>query len=396
MKSPALLAVSAAAALLLTCTLAAQQPAPRVFELNPAAVAKAKAHPSPELLTLAKQEADKALKVPVVPITAKKQTPPSGDKRDYLSMGTYWWPNPDTPNHLPYVRHDGLHNPEAKDILDHENLDHMQKAVHALALGYYLTGDERYAARAVEHLHAWFITPATAMHPSLQYAQYIAGVNEGRGAGILDARMLPQVIDAEGLLASSKDWTATDRATFHKWLADYYLWLTTSKNGHDEDKAPNNHGSWFQEQIIPIALYLGKTDDARARLERVRDERIPSQIDAEGMQKFEMVRTQSFSYSAMNLDALTTTAVLGERVGLDLYQPAKPGAPTILTAVDALMPYDPQHKWPHEQISANRENSLCPALFHVAAHTKAAKYADALKRFQCEPTASTMIEALGN
>jgi hypothetical protein len=396
MKSSLFLAVSIAAALLVPCSMTAQMGEPRVFELNPAAVAKAKAHPSPELLAQAKKEADTAMKVTVVPITAKPQTPPSGDKRDYLSMGTYWWPNPDTPNHLPYVRHDGQHNPEAKNIPDHENFDRMVKAVHALALEYYLTGDTHYAVRAVEHLRAWYVTPATAMHPNMKYAQYIAGVNEGRGAGILDTRMLPQVIDAEGLLAASKDWTAADRAAFHQWLADYYVWLTTAKNAHDENNAPNNHGSWFQEQIAPIALYLGKTEDARKIEERVRDERIPSQIDAEGMQKLEMERTQSFSYSAMNLDALTTNAVIGERVGLDLYQPAKPGAPTILTAVDALMPYDAQHKWPHQQISANRENSLCPALFHVAAHTKAAKYADALKRFHCEPTASTMIEALGN
>ena len=378
-------------ALLASGTLFAQATAPRTFELDPAALVKAKAAADPKLLALAKQEADKAMRMPVVPITAKTQTPPSGDKRDYMSMGTYWWPNPDTPNHLPYVRHDGLHNPEAAQIKDHESLDHMEKTVHTLALGYYLTGDERYAARAAEHLRTWFITPATAMHPNMKYAQYIAGVNEGRGAGILDSRYLPLAIDADGMIAGSKSWTPADEAALHHWFADFYVWITTSKNAHDEDKAPNNHGSWFQEQIAPIALYLGKTDDARAIEKRVHDVRIPSQIDAAGMQKYEMVRTQSFSYSAMNLEALTLNAAIGERVGLDLYQPAAPGAPAILTAINALMPYDAQHKWPHQQISANKENSLCPALIMAAAHTHDAKYTDALQRFRCEINAESML-----
>ena len=261
MKSSLFLAVSIAAALLVPCSMTAQMGEPRVFELNPAAVAKAKAHPSPELLAQAKKEADTAMKVTVVPITAKPQTPPSGDKRDYLSMGTYWWPNPDTPNHLPYVRHDGQHNPEAKNIPDHENFDRMVKAVHALALEYYLTGDTHYAVRAVEHLRAWYVTPATAMHPNMKYAQYIAGVNEGRGAGILDTRMLPQVIDAEGLLAASQDWTAADRAAFHQ--------------GADRDHGVHEAGCWRQG-LRPGIIEVGKTrpkilPHGRSRQRRIDD-----------------------------------------------------------------------------------------------------------------------------
>ena len=84
----------------------------------------------------------------------------------------------------------------------------------------------------------------------------------------------------------------------------YYAWLTTSDAGKEEAGHPNNHGSWCQAQIAAIALYLGKTEDARKVLIFVRDHRIADEIDSQGMQKYEMARTKSFSYSAMNLHAL--------------------------------------------------------------------------------------------
>ena len=77
-------------------------------------------------------------------------------------------------------------------------------------------------------------------------------------------------------------------------------------------------------------------------------------------------------------------------LGIDLYQP-KPG---MLTGIDALLPYDKDHKWPHEQISAGKEDSLCPALVGAAAHTHDAKYAEAQKRFACKTTAVTTLEAM--
>jgi hypothetical protein len=42
------------------------------------------------------------------------------------------------------------------------------RAYDALAAAYRVTGDERYAAAAVRHLHAWYVDPATRMNPDLQ------------------------------------------------------------------------------------------------------------------------------------------------------------------------------------------------------------------------------------
>ncbi|MFP4367259.1 MAG: alginate lyase family protein, partial [Bacteroidales bacterium] len=57
-------------------------------------------------------EADRDLEGGVYSVTFKKMVPPSGSKNDYMSMGPYWWPDPEQPDGLPYIRRDGEVNPE--------------------------------------------------------------------------------------------------------------------------------------------------------------------------------------------------------------------------------------------------------------------------------------------
>lgn len=60
-----------------------------------------------EAMDSLRREADKALKAGPFSVTFKTRLPPSKDKHDYLSLGIYWWPNPDAPDGLPYVRRAG-------------------------------------------------------------------------------------------------------------------------------------------------------------------------------------------------------------------------------------------------------------------------------------------------
>ena len=369
-------------------TLCAQQAAlPRVFLVSATALAAEKAHPDAETLKLARQAADKALRVKPMTVTSKSMTPPSGDKHDYMSMARYWWPNPNTANHLPYIRRDGESNPEIAALRDHEALTRTAESAQALALGYYLTSDERYAEHAALLLRTFFLDPKTAMNPNLEFAQAIAGQNTGRGAGVLDARSFAYDVDALGMLAGAKAWTAEDEAGMRSWFTAYYTWLTTSRHGKDELKAPNNHGSWAAVQQASIAQFLGKADDVRSVAEQVRDKRIPNQFDAAGMQKYELARTNSFSYSAFNLQALSQVAAIVSSTGIDLWE-VKPG---MLQGIDALLPYDAQHPWPHAQISKGKQDSLCPALLAAAAKTHDAKYVDGEKRFGCKATGESAL-----
>src|SRR5690348_5544104 len=162
---------------------------PRVFLLNAKLLHQeresARMHPDnpSDVVRAARAEADKAMSAGPFSVMQKNSTPPSGDKHDYMSLAPYFWPNPDAPNHLPYVRRDGERNPEIRQIADHENMSKMCSAARALALGYYLTGNEAYAARAALLLRTWFLDPTTGMNPNLEFAQGIRGVNTGRGIG---------------------------------------------------------------------------------------------------------------------------------------------------------------------------------------------------------------------
>src|SRR6266446_4772019 len=92
------------------------------------------------LTTSARAQQQKLLSV-----TTKAVTPPSGDKHDYLSQAPYFWPDPKSPNGLPYVRRDGERNPELNKITDHQTLDQMEAAVRTLSLAFFLKGNEEYA-----------------------------------------------------------------------------------------------------------------------------------------------------------------------------------------------------------------------------------------------------------
>src|SRR4026207_1281824 len=45
-------------------------------------------------------EAKKAINGGPFSVVSKLSRPPSGDKHDYMSQAPYFWPNPDTPDHL--------------------------------------------------------------------------------------------------------------------------------------------------------------------------------------------------------------------------------------------------------------------------------------------------------
>ena len=158
-----------------------------------------------------KRDADRALGAGPFAVTHKELAPPSGDKHDYMSVAPYWWPNPRTADGLPYLRRDGEVNPERDQTSDRKRFGDLIQCVKTLALGYFFTGRENYAAHAAKLLRAWFIDDATQMNPHLRYAQAIPGLNQGRGAGIIETHNLPELLDAVGLLNASSQWRQAEQ-----------------------------------------------------------------------------------------------------------------------------------------------------------------------------------------
>lgn len=139
--------------------------------------------------------AEKAMTAPLVSVTDKPELPPSGDKRDYCSLATYFWRNPDTPDGLPWIRKDGLRNPEI-DLYDRKRLEVMIDNAVALILAGHSAEERKYAEHAGTILKHWFLDNRTGMRPNLEFAQFIPGVCDGRGIGIIDTGCLVYLLDA--------------------------------------------------------------------------------------------------------------------------------------------------------------------------------------------------------
>jgi len=314
-------------------------------------------------LTRLRQEAQGALKAGPFSVMHKDATPPSGDKHDYMSQAPYWWPNPDAPDGLPYVRRDGERNPEIYKITDHRDMGRMTEAVETLALAYWFTGDEAHADKAAQLLRAWFLDPATRMNPHLEYGQAVPGLNTGRGTGLIETICLTQVVDAVGLLAGSKAWTSQDQRDLQAWFSRFLQWMQESQKGKEEAAAKNNHGTYYDLQVASFALFVGRAEVATAVLQAAGPVRIGRQIEPDGRQPLELERTRAWSYSIMNLRGLMSLARIGENVGVDLWGFQTPDGRGIRKALDYLLPFALDgRKWPHRQLGGWSPEGIYPLL----------------------------------
>ena len=338
-----------------------------------------------------RREADKALRQKPVSVMDKAQTPATGDKHDYMSVGPYWWPDPKKPDGLPYIRRDGeVHSGRGK--LDDGPFKRMSSAVVALGRAYYFTGHEPYAAHAAKLLRTWFLDPATRMNPNLTCAQAIPGRCTGRGIGIVDWSSVPVMIDAVGMLDGSKAWTPADRRALQKWFGELLTWLTDSDHGKDEQRTTNNHATQYDAQVACYALFTGRKELARQVLSEVGRRRIDTQIRPDGSQPAELRRTKSWDYSCANTRNSCHLALLGERVGVDLWAHEGPKGQSIHMAIKYLLPFATGEKtWGHKQIKPFHADRLALPLRLAARHYGDVRYAGALRKLAGldDTTAST-------
>jgi hypothetical protein len=345
---------------------------PVVFALNVQSLEKNKkriAAKDPSIMAAYKmliKDADKALLFDPVSVMEKKNDPPSGDKHDYMSLAPYFWPDPNKPGGLPYIRRDGETNPEVKEYKDKEYQPLLCSNVQTLALAYYFSGEKVYAQHAAKLLRVWFLDTATRMNPNLNFGQAIKGVNTGRGAGLIDTRHYIKVIDAIGLLQDSKYWTATDQKGMQKWFADFLEWMQASKNGTDEMKTENNHGAWYDAQRLSLALFTENKELAKKIVLNAAD-RLDKQMDNEGKFPKEMERTISLHYTTFVMEAFFLIADMADKTGIDLWSMQTPSGKSLRKGFEALRPYISQEKkWEGQQIKEFDYEEAYPLLMGAA------------------------------
>lgn len=334
------------------------------------------------------KKADQLLSMQNPTVMDKTILPPSGNKHDYLSISRYWWPNPETADGLPWIRKDGETNPETQtDAVDRKRLGAMTHAVKSLSHAFFFSEDERYAQKAASILKSWFLDTATCMNPHLEFAQSVPGYSKGRSSGILDGRSIASVVpEAMTILSKSSHWAQDDTTELIQWLSEYLKWLTLSELGNKENKQKNNHGSWYKYQVAALAMHLGNDSLAKETVASAQ-ESLSNQLDTEGKQLHELARTRSFFYSCFNLEALTSIALVGDCVGMDMWNYTSADNKSLLLAFNYLSPFINGEEWEFTEIHGIDVSDLVFPLSRMAKHTNSNEVSNLLTK-----TLSILVE----
>ncbi len=366
-------------------------------------------HTAPEAWSQLQHNAADALAAKRFSVVDKPPPPPPGGSlHDYSSQAPYWWPDPAKPDGLPYIRRDGEINPEFYNS-DRTTMTGMCNAVSSLIHYTWLdTSPERgrHARHAAHLLRMWFLDAQTRMNPNLRFAQRIPGLTDGRGIGIIDTIVLCFLIDEvvhfermiddpESKLRGEDIWPASDRAALRRWFSDYLDWLLTSDNGRDECKEFNNHGTWYDAQVVAFAIFCGRPETARNQIANFTRARIASQISPDGSQPHELARTLSQNYTTFNLigfallahfDARLASSASDTHSGERLWRWRADNGAGILAALDWMLPYYlGERPWTHKQISPFDPAKATWLLNFATQETGDARYASAARKLATAP-----------
>jgi hypothetical protein len=181
-------------------------------------------------------------------------------------------------------------------------------------------------------------------------------------------------VDAVGLLRLSKSWKPADENGTMQWFKDYLKWLVTSSNGKKEAEAKNNHGTFYDMQIVTIASFCGEKSMADKILKHD-FERLAWQIEPDGKQPLELERTAALSYSTFNLQAWIMLANAADANGVDIWHYQTADGRSIKKAIDYLMPFVVEDKkWEYKQINPYKKQDYYYLLVNAADKLKDDNY----------------------
>lgn len=329
-----------------------------------------------------------ALNQAPVTITAFRAKLSDGGPNDFYSNGDYWWPNPHTTNGLPYINRDGQTNP-GNFVAHRQVIRQLSDAVAALGAAYKITGDDKYAAKAAGLLKVFFLDVKTRMNPNLQYAQAIPGVSEGRGIGIIDTLHIVEIPKAVEAMEKSPAFPPDILNGLKQWFADYVLWMTTSKNGHDEANATNNHSVAFWLQVAVFAQFTGDEKDLAECRRRFTEVFVPKQMAKNGSFPRELARTKPYGYSIFQLDNMVTLCEVLSTREHDLWHFTLPDGRNIRKAMEFMYPFlADKSKWPHKPdvMAWDGWPARQPSLLFAGIAFNDPQYLDLWKKLPADPT----------
>jgi len=336
--------------------------------------------------------ADKFLTEKPVTITDYSSPRSAGGKHDFFSEGDYWWPDSTNPS-APYIQHDGMTNPD-NFVMHRKVLLRMSIQVADLTAAYKITGDIKYAQKAVEHLRAWFVNEETKMNPNLLYAQAIKGRCTGRGTGLIDTIHLIEVAQSIIYLEKTGAISSVDLTAVKKWFADYLEWFTTHKYGLDEMDSKNNHTTCWVMQVASFARLTGNEEKMEFCRKRFKEVLLPDQMAEDGSFPLEIKRTKPYSYSLFNLDAMSIICEILSTEKDNLWKFTLPDGRNMEKGMKFLLPYIvDKTKWPFPKDVMHFDNFPVrqPSLLFCGIAYNNEKFIDVWKKLDAHPEIEEVI-----
>ncbi len=329
-----------------------------------------------------------ALKLGPISITQYRAKLSEGGTNDFYSNADYFWPDPAKPDGLPYINRDGESNPN--NFWQHRMaMRDLRDAVAALAAAYKITGDDRYAAKAAELLHVYFLDSGTRMNPNLQYAQAVPGASPGRSWGIIDGLHLIEIPPAITAMEKSPAFTPELTTGLKEWFQKMADWMVTSKNGLAEGAAKNNHSVAFWLQIASYARLTGDEAKLAECRRQFKEVFVPKQMAADGSFPLELNRTKPYGYSIFQFDNMITLCQVLSTPTDDLWQFALPDGRGIRKAAEYLYPFlADKSKWPLKPDVQAWEDwpARLPGLLFAGLKLQEPKYLELWTKLPADPT----------
>lgn len=271
------------------------------------------------IIKINRKKADYYVKSAPVAVTDKVQCI-SGNKHNYESLSSYYWPDENNPKGA-YIQHDGKLNPEVS-LYDRVKIDTCALRLRLLAQVYYWTGEEVYYNAFRRQLRCWFINPSTKMLPNLNYGQVIKGKdnNKGQPHGIIDIFPLVEILESVRLVDKVHGIDYFTVKKMRSWARDMLQWLRTSRLGTNESKQPNNHSTAYDVLCLALASFCGNECVSDTIISEYAEKRLYTQINEQGVLIGETWRTRSYMYSIQNLSHIVDFCIMTQNLKMPILE----------------------------------------------------------------------------
>ncbi len=185
---------------------------------------------------------------------------------------------------------------------DADNLRLFSNTVAALTAGFVLTRDDTYAQRAIPHLRAWLLDPATRLDPLFSQAGCAPGTSAGTPAGVVDLVPLAELARALSFLPDAL--APEDLSVIQAWFTDTQHWLDENKQAFIARESKDHRASAWLLVSSAVARFTRDENTLEANRKRFRQHTLRNQIRPDGVFTAEVATPNPFRNTLFNFDLL--------------------------------------------------------------------------------------------